>query len=118
MTMGVTVQVVDCKQTDGGKDSRWKGTFRWADDLRQANEDFFGNSNFRPNQREAINATMSKKDCFVLMPTGGGKTCFLLAPCLSMHLPEHAPSLRCLCQNHEESASFNDMMTCMAVSAG
>ena len=69
---------MDCKQTDGGKDSRWKGTFRWADDLRQANEDFFGNSNFRPNQREAINATMSKKDCFVLMPTGGGGKCFLL----------------------------------------
>jgi hypothetical protein len=65
-------QVVDCKQTDGGKDSRWRGTFRWSDDLNQANTDFFANSAFRPNQREAINATMSGKDCFVLMPTGGG----------------------------------------------
>ena len=66
------MQVVDCKQTDGGKDSRWRGTFRWSDDLNQANTDFFANSAFRPNQREAINATMSGKDCFVLMPTGGG----------------------------------------------
>ena len=75
--------MVDCKQTDGGKDSRWKGAFRWADDLRQANEDFFGNSNFRPNQREAINATMSKKDCFVLMPTGGGEALYPAPSCLA-----------------------------------
>ena len=73
----VPSQVVDCKQTDGGKDSRWRGTFRWSDDLNQANTDFFANSAFRPNQREAINATMSGKDCFVLMPTGGGD----LLPC-------------------------------------
>lgn len=85
--MSATSQVVDCKQTDGGKDSRWKGTFRWADDLRQANEDFFGNFNFRPNQREAINATMSKKDCFVLMPTGGGAARLSACSCVSTHPP-------------------------------
>lgn len=65
-------EVVDCKQTDGSKDSRFQGNYPWSEDLAHANEEFFGNANFRPNQREAINATIIGKDCFVLMPTGGG----------------------------------------------
>jgi hypothetical protein len=66
-------EVVDCKQTDGMKDTQWGGKFPWFSSLVRCNEDFFGNVNFRPNQLEAINATMSCKDCFVLMPTGGGR---------------------------------------------
>lgn len=65
-------EVLDCKQTDGSKDSRFQGNYPWSEDLAHANEEFFGNATFRPNQQEAINATIIGKDCFVLMPTGGG----------------------------------------------
>jgi len=71
-------EVLDCKQSDGTADSSFKGTFKFSADLARCNEDFFGNAAFRPNQREAINATIVGKDCFVLMPTGGGA--FLCIP--------------------------------------
>uniref|UniRef100_A0ACD6A4F3 Uncharacterized protein n=1 Tax=Avena sativa TaxID=4498 RepID=A0ACD6A4F3_AVESA len=49
------------------------------DDINFANAVIFGNKSFRPLQYEACSAALDNRDCFVLMPTGGGKSlCYQL----------------------------------------
>lgn len=77
---------VDC--TDSGAEensaAQWAGAFPWSARMMDGNRKIFGNSSFRLNQREAMNATMAGRDVFVLMPTGGGKSlCYQLTAVLS-----------------------------------
>lgn len=44
------------------------------DDIELANVVIFGNKTLRPLQHQACEATLSKQDSFILMPTGGGKS--------------------------------------------
>ena len=44
------------------------------DDFELANVIIFGNRTFRPLQHQACKAAVAKQDCFILMPTGGGKS--------------------------------------------
>lgn len=53
----------------------WIGRkFPWDDKLALELRNTFKISSFRPLQREAVNAFLSKRDCFAVLPTGAGKS--------------------------------------------
>ncbi|XP_065877864.1 ATP-dependent DNA helicase Q-like 2 isoform X1 [Euphorbia lathyris] len=62
----------------------WTGPFEWDDEADRVKFNVFSISTYRANQREIINAVMSRKDVLVIMAAGGGKSlCYQLPAVLN-----------------------------------
>lgn len=64
--------------------SKWQqSNFPWSQRIDEVNQNIFGHKQWRTNQLAIVNAIMAKKDVFVTMPTGGGKSLCYQVPALA-----------------------------------
>jgi superfamily II DNA helicase RecQ len=83
----------------------WIGrTFPWDRHVSQVLRDVFKISSFRPLQREALNAALSRRDVLAVMPTGSGKSLvFQLAALVDRGVTVVVTPLVSLMQDQTES---------------
>ncbi|XP_071950689.1 ATP-dependent DNA helicase Q1-like [Antedon mediterranea] len=62
-----------------------KTDFEWSVQIKELMKSVFKVEKLRPLQLETMNMTLCKEDCFLIMPTGGGKSlCFQLPALISV----------------------------------
>ncbi|GFS71035.1 bloom syndrome protein homolog [Nephila pilipes] len=101
-------------QRDDGASLEFKGfNFLFSKDVLNVFHNVFGLKIFRHNQLEAINAALLKEDCFVLMPTGGGKSlCYQLPSLVSNGVTLVVSPLRSLIMDQVQKLNSLDIPAC------
>ncbi|KAH9251971.1 hypothetical protein BASA81_010175 [Batrachochytrium salamandrivorans] len=73
--------LAELQRNSSSKDKTWSSeNFKHSKPLRAALQKVFGFSEFRELQLQALNATLCNRDCFVVLPTGSGKSLLFQLP--------------------------------------
>ncbi|MBO7623928.1 MAG: DEAD/DEAH box helicase, partial [Bacteroidales bacterium] len=84
-------------------------------DLHKPLKEIFGFDHFKERQEEIINCVMSGKDCFVIMPTGGGKSlCYQLPAMLCKGTAIVVSPLIALMKNQVDAVRYTSGQDCVA----
>ncbi|KAJ9537359.1 hypothetical protein OSB04_030092 [Centaurea solstitialis] len=75
----------DDKDDAAPQAENWSGSFEWDDEANDVRFNIFGIPGYRANQREIINAIMSRRDVLVIMAAGGGKSLCYQLPAVIRH---------------------------------
>lgn len=96
---------------DDGASEKFKGfNFPHSREMHEKFASVFGLKHFRHNQLEAINAALLGEDCFVLMPTGGGKSlCYQLPSVVGLGVTVVISPLKSLIQDQVQKMAALDV---------